>query len=196
MHEFTNNFPEYGVLGNPDIPGPIELALYSADRGYSRKLGFREGAFSKTEELLFALPSPLIYYPLNERKPRACASPAGLPGVDSSWSTASLRLAAAAGAAAGRCADRGGCGSHGCWLVHHRGSQVSRRGHTRARRSADHHHRTDRALPLQPQPNLSGVLGSPGRHRSLRRQPVVAYHTRSSVGAHVLLGHPQRGALP
>jgi len=49
MHEFTDNFPEYGVLGNPDIPGPIELALYSADRGYSRKLGFREGAFSETE---------------------------------------------------------------------------------------------------------------------------------------------------
>jgi hypothetical protein len=41
MHEFTNNFPEYGVLGNPDSPGPIELVLYSADRGYSRKRGFR-----------------------------------------------------------------------------------------------------------------------------------------------------------
>jgi hypothetical protein len=49
MHEFPNNFPEYGVLGNPDIPGPIELALYSADRGYSRKLGFRLGAFSETQ---------------------------------------------------------------------------------------------------------------------------------------------------
>src|SRR5215210_655115 len=31
---------------------------------------------------------------------------------------------------------------------------------------------------------------------ALRGQPVVAHHTRSSVGAHVLLGHPQRGALP
>src|SRR5215211_2731854 len=70
---------------------------------------FREQSFSETEELLFVLPSPLIYYPLNERKPRACTSPASLPGVDSSWSTASLRLAAAASAAAGRCADRRGC---------------------------------------------------------------------------------------
>src|SRR5215217_6064401 len=151
---------------------------------------FREQSFSETEELLFVLPSTLIYYPVNERKPWACTSPASLPGVDSSWSTASLRLAAAASAPAGRCADRGGCGSHGCWLVHHRGSHVSRRGHTRARQSADNHHRTDRALPLQPQPNLSGVLGSPGR------QPVVAHHTRSGVGAHVLVGYPQRGALP
>src|SRR5215211_4388115 len=49
MHEFTNNFPEYGVLGNPDIPDPIELALYSADRRYSRKLGFRERSFSETQ---------------------------------------------------------------------------------------------------------------------------------------------------
>src|SRR5918998_3372503 len=62
----------------------------------------REPSFSETEELLFALPSPLIYYPLNERKPRACASPTGLPGVGYSWSTASLGLAAAAGAASGR----------------------------------------------------------------------------------------------
>jgi hypothetical protein len=68
----------------------------------------REQSFSETEELLFVLPSPLIYYPLNERKPWACTSPASLPGVDSSWSTASLRLAAAASAAAGRCTDRGG----------------------------------------------------------------------------------------
>ncbi len=52
-----------------------------------------------------------------------------------------------------------------------------------------------RRVVLQPQPHLSGVLGSPGRHRALRGQPVVADHTRSSVGAHVLVGHPQRGAL-
>src|SRR5918998_4607456 len=168
----------------------------TSDNANSRKPGFRYKLFSETEELLFVLPSPLIYYPLNERKPWARTSPAGLPGVDPSWSTASLRLAAAAGAPSGRCADRGGCGSHGCWLVHHRGSHVSRRGHTRARQSTDHHHRTDRALSLQPQPNLSGVLGSAGRHRSVRGQHVVAHHTRSSVGAHVLLGHSQRGALP
>ena len=31
MHEFTNSFPVYGVLGNPEGPGPIELALYSAN---------------------------------------------------------------------------------------------------------------------------------------------------------------------
>jgi hypothetical protein len=29
-----------------------------------------EGKFSETEELLFALPSPLIYYPLNEQPMR------------------------------------------------------------------------------------------------------------------------------
>src|SRR5918998_6122083 len=168
----------------------------TSDNANSRKPGFRYKLFSETEELLFVLPSPRIYYPLDERKPRARTSPAGLPGVDSSWSTASLHLAAAAGPAAGRSADRGGCGSHGRWLVHHRGSHVSRRGHTRARQSANHHHRSDRTLPLQPQPNLSGVLGSPGRHRALGGQSVVAHHTRSSVGAHVLVGHPQRGALP
>ena len=66
MHELTNNFPEYGVLGNPDRPGPIELALYSADRGHSQKLGFREGAFSETE-----LPISLILGNSGHKKSRS-----------------------------------------------------------------------------------------------------------------------------
>ena len=70
MHEFTNNFPEYGVLGNPDGPGPIELDLYSADRGYSRKLGFREGAFSEivrrfdSQKPMFCAGVPLVGAPV------------------------------------------------------------------------------------------------------------------------------------
>jgi hypothetical protein len=49
---------------------------------------------------------------------------------------------------------------------------------------------------LSRNPIYLGVLGSPGRPRPLRGQPVVAHHARSGVGAHVLMGHPQRGALP
>ena len=93
--------------------------------------------------------------------------PLVLSGVDSFRPTAPLHLAAAAGSASGRCAGRGGRGPLGCRLVRHGGSHVSRREHTRARQSVDRHHRKDRALPLQPEPNLCGVLGSLGRHRSL-----------------------------
>ena len=39
-------------------------------KGCPYSLSFREQSFSETEELLFVLPSPLIYYPLNEQPMR------------------------------------------------------------------------------------------------------------------------------
>jgi hypothetical protein len=61
---------------------------------------------------------------------------------------------------------------------------------------ANHRDCPDGPLSLQPQPDLSGVLIVPTRHRDLDQQPVAPGHARGGGGSHPLRRHTERGAVP